>query len=228
VESFCKTYVHEEILRPRLYSPDGNKFADKGFISCLAKSWFAGYYSRIFARSYAQNEKKKKTRPARIARIYRAWEVEGARFRFLRIPSNFPEIRETRSGRSRRHSRSPSSGKNIRRARWTNNRRSTAHAGGEFIEHNFPRSFVHSLARSLIVLTFLHADTRARMHTDAWESRVGYLPRMHRAAHCTAWIFIRLFEESRADDGNDDWKSPAWKKSAYVPRKLVAFVAAIR
>jgi len=60
VESFCKTYVHEEILRPRLYSPDGNKFADKGFISCLAKSWFAGYYSRIFARSYAQNEKKKK------------------------------------------------------------------------------------------------------------------------------------------------------------------------
>lgn len=144
-------------------------------------------------------------------RIYRAWEVDRAQFRFLRIPSNFPRYARTRFGCSRRRSRSPCPREKHSTSPLEQQWRSTAHAGGEFIENNFPRR-ARSFACSLSDHTRTRRYERVRTHTDAWESRVGYLPRMHRA-NCSVWIFIRLvWGESRRRDGNDDRKNPAWKK----------------
>lgn len=53
-----------------------------------------------------KKKKKKEEIGANRVRIYRAWEVDGAQFRFLRIPCEFPEMREKRiPGRCRRRSR---------------------------------------------------------------------------------------------------------------------------
>lgn len=163
------------ILRMAINSPV------KGSYKTPCEILIRGILSRIFTRSRMRNIKKR--RPARIARIYRAWEVDGAQFRFLRIPSNFPEMRENAfrtfpssfafSIPGEKHSTSP----------LEQQRRLTVHARGKFIESNFPRS----LSRSPIVLTrsYVHADTREPGCIRMRESRVGYLPRIHQA-DCSA------------------------------------------
>lgn len=154
---------------PHLYSLDGNKFSDKGFIRRLTKSRFAGYYSRYPLARARELKKRKRARngkKARIMRIYRAWEVDRAQFRFLRIPSNFPRYARTRFGCSRRRSRSPCPREKHSTSPLEQQWRSTAHAGGEFIENNFPRR-ARSFACSLSDHTRTRRYERVRTHTDA-------------------------------------------------------------
>lgn len=80
-----------------LYSPTGNKFADKGFIR-RHESRFARIPSRTgYALSLGREKKKDETR--RRARIYRAWVVERISF-FRARRANFPrlEARERAKG----------------------------------------------------------------------------------------------------------------------------------
>lgn len=188
---------------PLLYFPDGNKFADKRFIRCFAKSWFAGYcpgYSLIL-----WNEKEGTAWRETCGFITRGRSM-GCNFDFYAYCQIFRDARE--------RVRCPDvpvtihvlhpPGKTFDELVGTT---TTCHpCRGRIYRDQFSM-----LARSLIALTLIYSDTRVRMHADAWESRVGYLPRIHRA-DCSAWIFIRLFEASHADDDNDDRKSPVWKK----------------
>lgn len=144
-------------------------------------------------------------------RIYHAWEVDRTQFQFLCTPSNFPRYSKTHFGCSRHRSRFLSLREKTFEPVGTT--MATAHAGGKFIENNFPRR-----ARLLA----LSDHTRTRRYERA---RIGESIRMReRAAWVTShactgrtapfeYLSVCLRRVAPTRDGNDDRKNPVWKKS---------------
>lgn len=126
---------------PLLYSPDGNKFADKRFMRRLTKSWFAGYcpgYSLVL-----WNEKEETAWRKSCGFITRGRST-GCNFDFYAYRRIFRDARERVPDvpvtirvlhPQGKHSTS------LLEQQWP-----ATHAGGEFIETNFPCSLARSLS----------------------------------------------------------------------------------